>query len=659
MKQGFGRCCVAAALLAGLLCSAAVPATAQTPARDLFELSLNELLEVEVRTSSGRPESAREAASVITVIYREQIESAGFDNLYDALNILAGINRVETYFGYTTLNFRGGLQDHYNNKVLFMINDHPLPERTFGSSHLEFLPLAIVERIEVIKGPASALYGTNAMLGVVNVITRDEVPTELRLGLGAERYRQGSLVLGGERFRMALSRQRYDGFPYRGTLDEAGNPVDIDYAQDLDQLYAGGELGSWRWQFGLFDQDKAKFGMNPVVWQTGLSNNRAWFADLGRSWQTGAQRWQARVRVDRFDKDFMAGEFPAPGCCGREDNRSRLVNRVQRIGADFSWRWEASDAYQWTVGYAFDHDDTEPLLFRYVADGSVNPFSPYQWSYDVANHGLFGQLEARLGPQLSGTFGARVENNGDTGASGLLPRLGLVWQPGEPVTVKLLYGEAFRSPGFLEKYADVPLALFGSTGLDNERARTTELSFQFAAQGGWSLQLAAYRLEIDDEIKRRPVSGSVAAEFFNSSGRRVNGLEWAASWQPGPKLRFRVGGDFKTGDEPGLDFLNYTERFTGTAMLEYRLPRDARVTLTGEAVDDRPFQTNDGRRGEVDGYRLLHLNVGVPLGDLGLSFAVLNLFDANYRYPEYVRRNLAEVPGGPGREWRAGLQYRF
>lgn len=138
----------------------------------LFSMSLEELMNVEVSTVSQKKENANKTTAVVSVITASQLEELGVHNVYEALSYLPGININETYMGYSVVTFRGVTPGLYNTKVLFMVNGHPVHERLFGSSHAEYIPIEIIKRIEVVKTPSSVLYGSNAISGVVNIITK-------------------------------------------------------------------------------------------------------------------------------------------------------------------------------------------------------------------------------------------------------------------------------------------------------------------------------------------------------------------------------------------------------------------------------------------------------------------------------------------------------
>jgi len=107
---------------------------------ELFELSLEELMNIEITTVSQEKEKISDSLAIVSVLTAKQLKEMGALTLYEAISFLPGVQLNETYTGYTVLTFRGINPGLYNNKALFMINGHPLHEKLFGSSHLEFYP---------------------------------------------------------------------------------------------------------------------------------------------------------------------------------------------------------------------------------------------------------------------------------------------------------------------------------------------------------------------------------------------------------------------------------------------------------------------------------------------------------------------------------------
>jgi len=198
-------------MLAGLLCALgpAIHARAAQrpapPAQDLAEASLEELLKIKVEGASLHEQTLKDAPASVTIITQDDIRKFGYRTLGEALNDTRGFWTTYDHI-YHFEGVRGfGLPGDYGTRLLLLVNGHNMTENVLGQSGFlgqDFpLDMNLVKRIEVIRGPASALYGSNGIFATINVLTFSptELPgtrvrTELS-GIG-ERKLQGSTSVG-------------------------------------------------------------------------------------------------------------------------------------------------------------------------------------------------------------------------------------------------------------------------------------------------------------------------------------------------------------------------------------------------------------------------------------------------------------------------------
>ena len=198
------RACLLTALLI-ILCAPWRARAQTTPAEDLTSLSIEDLARVKVVSASRHLEEARGAPAAVTVVTAAEIASFGWRTLGDVLNSVRGFYTAYDR-NYTYLGVRGLLRPgDYNSRVLFLINGHRINDNIYDSALIgtEFpLDLDLVERIEIARGPGSSLYGTNAVFGVVNIITRTaRAPLDVEVAGSNASFlsRAGRLTLGLER----------------------------------------------------------------------------------------------------------------------------------------------------------------------------------------------------------------------------------------------------------------------------------------------------------------------------------------------------------------------------------------------------------------------------------------------------------------------------
>ncbi len=157
---------------AWLLCPVGEAAAEAAGAGDYFSMDLAELTAIKVTVSSHDSLAVFDTPSTVTVIDRDMIGSFGFLDVAEALSYVAGLEVYQTIIDRNVPTARGILQNFYANKILLLINNTPTWQPIYGEGYVDRISIADVERIEVLKGPASVLYGSNAYAGVINLVLR-------------------------------------------------------------------------------------------------------------------------------------------------------------------------------------------------------------------------------------------------------------------------------------------------------------------------------------------------------------------------------------------------------------------------------------------------------------------------------------------------------
>jgi iron complex outermembrane receptor protein len=253
------RNCVflAVALLAAALAAGETPAE-----QDLTTLSLEELAQVKVFTASRHLEDARKAPSAVSVITSDEIARYGWRTLGEVLGSVRGFYTAYDR-NYTYVGVRGFLQSgDYNARILLLINGHRVNENVYDSAMIgtEFpLDLDLIERVEIVRGPSSSMYGTNAELAVVNVITRQPRESAIEVAGGTASFlgRTGRLTTTVQQHNFSAlfsgSLYRSDG-PARLFYPEFATPENNNgFAENIDgdryaQAFADAQWGKLRVQ---------------------------------------------------------------------------------------------------------------------------------------------------------------------------------------------------------------------------------------------------------------------------------------------------------------------------------------------------------------------------------------------------------------------------
>src|SRR5262245_44744912 len=242
-------------MLAFLLVLCALPAAVlgQDP-KDLSKMSLEDLLNLKVVVASKKLEKLGDTSSVITTISAKEIESFGANNLIEVLERAPSVFSIGTYLHPdNVVSVRGDLGTHYNNHVLILINGRPPRDSHFGRQDMALLasfPIDVIERIEVIRGPGSVLYGSNAFTGVINIVTKTPEGTTSRSTLGGGSnstrfFRTTNQVSSNDlKLTTGIHYLADDGWDYVAKGEAGVNPDGTPANRDISRAFTQDNLGA-------------------------------------------------------------------------------------------------------------------------------------------------------------------------------------------------------------------------------------------------------------------------------------------------------------------------------------------------------------------------------------------------------------------------------
>lgn len=619
---------------------------------ELADLGLEQLLGLEVYAASRFPQPQAEAPSAITVVTAEDIRQYGYRTLADVLRGIPGLHlsndRVYDYLGVRGLRRAGD----FNAPVLLLIDGRRMNDNVFEAAPIgNDLPVSIdrIERVEFVRGPGSSVFGSNALLGTINVITRapaakpalratgelgtagrrraglqlDAPAGELRLQLNAELGRRG-----GEDIRIDAADGRRD---YRGLDHET---VD----------HYGAKLATGPWTLQAVHGERRKQSPLPIYGaDEGASGNhyedRLGFVSLGYEAALGTD-WQVQGQLLYGHYDFD-GELQYDGVANRDLARGRWWN------GEWSGVYGGFEHHRLLLGLDFQDD-----VRQQQTNFDPEPYQLYQDSRQRGSRmGVFMQDDWRLGTRFSLNAGLRHDLYSDFDAV-TTPRLALIARASPRQTVKLIYGEAYRVPSAYERYYAAE-GYEPNPDLQPERAHNADLIWELRASETLRLQAAAQWLWLHDYI----LQSADDPQFTNRGRVEVRGLDLMVDkdWFAGARGRAAL----TLQDADGRDGrLEDSPRWLAKLQGSLPLPGDAR--LAAELLGRGPRRTALGR---VDGDWLTNLTVsGLRLRPgLELAASVDNLFDARRLYPsspDLVAEGIDAVPA-EGRQLRLRLYAEF
>ncbi|WP_395700805.1 TonB-dependent receptor plug domain-containing protein [Aquabacterium sp.] len=630
-----------------------------------------------ISLATGRRQTLRRAPAVATVITAEDIAALGATDLDQVLETVPGLHVNVAASMHNTLYVMRGVFSLQTPQVLILQNGIPITvQLTGGRGNLSGGPaVENIARIEVIRGPGSALFGADAFSGVINIITRaagDAPGTQAGLRLGSFDTAEAWWRHSGRRDGLAWSAfaklARSDGFD-RTIESDAQTRNDSAFGTHASlapgavntggrTADAGLELAwdAWRWRalYKLRDDLGTYAGLGSALDPVGRGRGERFITDLGWATPESEAPWHfaADASLMHYKQRYPvpAQIFP-PG--------TQLPTGVFTEGmfggpevSDRSWRLSASATYTGWRGHALriggGVDDLNMYLAREVNNFLYSPTgvpipngavqlsdTPFIYPHRRRIGYLFVQDEWRLQGDWTVTAGLRHDRYSDAGAS-TSPRLALVWDAAANWTAKLLYGQAFRAPSFSELYAaNNPIAR-GNPQLEPETTRTLEavLAWSPRADVQTSLNLFTYRMH--DIIRAVPnAAPTPGSTYANVGAQRGKGLEAEATWEPLRALRLTAQLSYQRSVNPatGLD-VGYVPRRHAVLRADWRPAGNLRANLLVNQVADRRRAPGDTRPPVAD-YTTVDLAVGTDrgIGQWNLQAGVRNLFDADVREP--------------------------
>lgn len=674
-------------------------ASAQTP--DPLWDELQALLNTRVTSASNTAEKLSEAPATVIVIRREDLNRRGYTELSQILDDLPGMQVSRPSGDQTVKNYWRGFRSVLSDPYLLMVDGLVFNNPYFNNVDIPIttVPLSNIERIEVVYGPASAVYGANAFMGVVNVITQKDKPQD-----GS--YANATLVAGSNLARIADTSYFFKAGSLRfsATARVERSLVDDTFTNNYE--YSKDSYYNDRRRWGGFVDNPAtggrgfysenrkaaldlraylgdtEVGFQYLNLKTGYGSEYAadWSgsgqwnrSDLGlhlRHTRAFSEKLTGTTTVRYRENKILPDSFyvDAGGWAGPSGNQ---------WGAAFSY-WQLRNA-TWSLMQDFDLKATEKLSFNFglkdeqrdLQTGYDNPYGPYWTSGDWAqgtypypappaevnrgqgrvqaeDRGIYAQAKYRLDGQNILVVGGRWDTNSRYGSSKTL-RLGYVgnfnaW------TIKALYGEGYQEPT-QRSLMDNPL-------LKPERTNTIELSATYAGRG-YSILASAWKVKNEDTV-----SAGYKAKALNLGTRDLTGLDLHGQmlFHPGGAAKvklwayashlFRLDGDNGIGTPEGLTAdkkvgdLSKDQVWLGCTV-DFSAPLS--ITALGRHVGSRQTVVSNPV-GSIPAHATMDLVLtskdcfGFVTG-MDLTFRVANLFNKDYVHPGIGAADSGNLPG--------------
>jgi iron complex outermembrane receptor protein len=659
---------LALALAALLACATAYGNPPATPApprpgSDLETLDLEQLMEIEVVfAGSKREQQARAVPSFVSVVTGAQIKAHGYRTLADVLKTLPSFY-ISSDRNYSFVGVRGFERaGDYNTRILLLQNGLRTNDNVYDAASIgeEFVvDVDLIDRIEVIRGPSAAIYGSNAFFAVVNVVTlpgRSLQGAEVALSAASFGTRAGRASYGralGNGLDLLFSASYSDAkgqslyFPEYDQPETNNGVFAAGDRESFHKLLATVSKGSFSFQASSISREKGiptgAYGtlFNDPRTQTvdstslaSLSYNRAFASGVSLSTRLHGGHWTYKGAF-AYAPDLQPSQDDDVGdWWGVDVDASRAVSRhFLTVGAEYR------------DNYRQDLKTYDPEPFFVYTDLKNKS---QRW-------GLFAQDEIKLVPALTLYAGLRYDRYAAFGTTS--PRVGLIFNRGSATTVKLLAGRAFRAPNEFELSYESPFYR-SNPGLKPERIETLELMGQRLIGGGLQVTVSTFRNRLSALISQRVDSGdNDRLVFENADAIESKGIEIAVQVNRGRGPTGQVAYSLqRTEDRATGAELTNSPRHLATVQLLVPLARKISAALDAQYVSERKTFAGLG----AHGYTVANVSLLVPrlARHVDLSATIYNLFDTRYGVPG-SEDLLQDVIPQDGRSFRVKTTLHF
>ncbi|MDD2933927.1 MAG: TonB-dependent receptor [Methylotenera sp.] len=592
---------------------------------DLTQIPIEQLVTMNVQSASKIANQISIAPSAVSIVTAEDIKAYGYHTLAEILESMRGLY-ITNDRAYSFLGGRGfGRPGDFTGRIMLLLDGSQINNNIYNSAGLAYTGIidpSMIERVEYVSGPGSAVYGNNAFFGIINIITK-----------------QGHDI---------------NGLQVVGEVSSyGGRDAKINYGKRLDN---GAEVLFSASGFNSDGQDhyfaNANHGSGGVAHNLDDQQSRHLFGKV--EWS----EWVAQVAYSTRKKDVptapYGADFNAP--YNYEDTSleaslkhdRQLSQSVQmslngyyghygyRGLATYGTPWnEASDGQWWGLNAQFVGSwfKNQRILFgsefRYDFEQKITtPVSELNTHEKTLSFYL--QDEISFNRYWVANIGARFDSNQDKvghSTEKLSPRLALTYKPFDTTSFKLSRSIAYRRPSPFEKYYTDNDAQLANPDLKPERVDATELVVEHHFDQDTRLLGSIYHYQTDDYIWNVSTAGK--SQFNNRSGGESNGAELELEKHWHNNVRFRVSAAAQNATNAKGSWQVNAPRQVAKANLSVPFwSQGWRAAFEVQSYSERKTEANN----VTGGYSLANLTITADklLPHLGLAFGIRNLFDRDY-----------------------------
>ncbi|WP_373000043.1 TonB-dependent receptor plug domain-containing protein [Sulfurimonas sp.] len=627
-----------------------------------------------VTSASKVKENIKKTPASVTVITKEMIENTGANNIFDVLRSVPGLGVSQSNIYVDKITVRG-IETWFSEKVLILLDGHSLNADLLNggaTGAYKNIPIELIKRVEIIKGPASALYGENAFTALINIITKkakDIDGAEVAVKYGSDNTKVANLAFG----------KSYDDYDLAANLNYIKSDGNERFAKS-DAISQSGYTNptlesvnaylSFMHHNGIYlnanynnTKDGPRYGVANALNNEDMSKKETYFVEFG--YKNRLNKYfdmHARTYYDSFEADNKWRVFPSGyPSAGHVDGMLGYVGyKTKKLGAEAVLTFQ-NDNYTVVSGLSYEKqkltDPWQKLNWNPLTNAplpSIQDFSDPSTNFidEVEREfiAVYSELLYDLNNDLRLNVGFRYDHYSDFGGT-FNPRVGASWSVNKNNVIKLMYGEAFRAPTFAELYNKNNPSINGNPNLKPETVKTHELSFHNSSIQSLKASLTLFYTKIEDIIV-------LDSTLYKNKGEVVTkGLEFEAKYnlKRGSYIiasyTYQHPDNYLTGNK--LENISNHEAYLG---LNYRINRYLNLYTDAKYIGEQTRSSSDTRDEVSDSImsNVTLLAKNIMTDDLALKFSIYNIFDEK----SYDSSTPFDYPLG-GRTYMTELNYKF
>jgi len=628
----------------------------------LFDLTLKELLNIKVSVASTASETVIETPAIVSRYDRIDLENMGVTTLREMFNFIPGVIVQDSLPGFASVQIRG-IDETFNQKVLFLLDGVPYYQASHSMIPMDGIPWESISHVEVIRGPGTVLYGSQASGGVFNVITRKGTGENSAIfKIGKNDLREGSAYYNkalSDDSSIVIAAENRTEEGYRTTYNEVFTNTGL-VTDDIDR-YLERKSGLVRYSYKDFILQLQAFtsttvGINDAATdentlQPFILDNQSEFIHIENKWNTTNSQATLFSDYNQYTFDIRINNLFAPGkdALATKDNGGRDDYRF-RFGGSFSY--SMNESLDLVVGAEQETRSTGYYRF-YLNDKPNDPLATLLEKGKVDEFSAYTQLDYRY-DSWRFLIGGRFTDNERSGEK-VTPRMAVVYKIDTRQSLKALYSTGFNSPNPTQTSlnpTDESATIVGNESLTAEVVKTTDIAYSYA-EDNVLFVFNVYYLEAVDFIIREFSDSTGTVSFFNEGNFNRKGAEVDFQMASRDSKVFANLAYQKEGNQADIDdpAAFNTPRLTMTVGAN---------TNIGDSHSIGGNVSYIGARHNLDAYNIVNANYTARFTNFDLIAVVRNIFDEDILNPDNTTQNSDLVAQGEdGINAQLGIRVHF